>query len=203
MIKIHVSLAERLLFSCDPKMKYNMDEKTTTNNNIHKAPLLNKHKKQQTWNKSVVKKKHFKHRWMDFPWIPHFITNLGPLRQNDGGWRKINSSKTMRRFPLPPGRLAPWNWHNRDHELTNLADQAIQMLSSWWFQPALVCYFEVESVPYFNRETSRGSGFHAFFLRHIIWWSNNPKNIRPWRLTWNIIIEVWFRSFSFLNGWWL
>ena len=57
------------------------------------------------------------------------------FRQNDGGWRKINSSKTMRRFPLPPGRLAPWNWHNRDHELTNLADQAIQMLSSWWFQP--------------------------------------------------------------------
>ena len=26
-----------------------------------------------------------------------------------------------------------------------------------------------------------------------------PRNY-PWRLTWNIIMEVWFRSFSFLNG---
>ena len=26
-------------------------------------------------------------------------------------------------------------------------------------------------------------------------------NIHPWRSTWNIIMEVWFRSFSFLNGW--
>ena len=26
-------------------------------------------------------------------------------------------------------------------------------------------------------------------------------HVHPWRLTWNIIMEVWFRSFSFLNGW--
>ena len=25
--------------------------------------------------------------------------------------------------------------------------------------------------------------------------------VHPWRLTWNIIMEVWFRSFSFLHGW--
>ena len=28
----------------------------------------------------------------------------------------------------------------------------------------------------------------------------NETNIHPWRLTWNIIMEVWFRSFPFLNG---
>ena len=28
-----------------------------------------------------------------------------------------------------------------------------------------------------------------------------PSWLHPWRLTWNIIKEVWFRSFSFLNGW--
>ena len=27
--------------------------------------------------------------------------------------------------------------------------------------------------------------------------------LHPGRLTWNIIMEVWFRSFSFLNGWFL
>ena len=26
------------------------------------------------------------------------------------------------------------------------------------------------------------------------------KDVHPGRLTWNIIMEVWFRSFSFLNG---
>ena len=25
--------------------------------------------------------------------------------------------------------------------------------------------------------------------------------LHPWRSTWNIIMKVWFRSFSFLNGW--
>ena len=25
--------------------------------------------------------------------------------------------------------------------------------------------------------------------------------VHPWKLTWNIIMEVWFRSLSFLNGW--
>ncbi len=29
----------------------------------------------------------------------------------------------------------------------------------------------------------------------------NQETLHPWRLTWNIIMEVWFRSFSFLNGW--
>ena len=31
----------------------------------------------------------------------------------------------------------------------------------------------------------------------------NKHTLHPGRLTWNIIMEVWFRSFSFLNGWWL
>ena len=85
------------------------------------SAIVKQTQKPQTWSKSVVKENNISNTgWMDFPWIPHFITTLGPLRQNDGGWRKINSSKTMRRFPLPPGRLAPSNWHNRDHELTNL-----------------------------------------------------------------------------------
>ena len=33
------------------------------------------------------------------------------------------------------------------------------------------------------------------------WGFGKLKPIHPGRLTWNIIMEVWFRSFSFLNGW--
>ena len=29
----------------------------------------------------------------------------------------------------------------------------------------------------------------------------NHPTLHPWRLTWNMIMEVWFRSFSLLNGW--
>ena len=73
-----------------------------------------------------------------------------------------------------PSTVAPENWDDFWIRRFNVHHSILE----WYvlFSGALVCYFEVESVPG-QRRPSRGSGVHAFFLRHIIWWSNNPKNM--------------------------
>ena len=50
-----------------------------------------------------------------------------------------------------------------------------------------------QDVLHLNPGHYQSCGLHIFY--HEFWW------IHPWRLTWNIIMEVWFRSLSFLNGW--
>ena len=47
----------------------------------------------------------------------------------------------------------------------------------------------------------KSNRLQARFEERMSWGFGKLKPIHPGRLTWNIIMEVWFRSFSFLNGW--
>ncbi len=93
MIKIHVSLHRQFSFLGSQEEMEDGWKKTQT----FTAHLLKKNKKQQQMNQvCLLEKQHFQHRGSaDQPPLKW------TLRQNDGGWR-INSSRTMRRFPPPP-----------------------------------------------------------------------------------------------------
>ena len=77
----------------------------------------------------------------------------------------------------------------------NRLDPALDRHFDTWSSTARKARLRAQTLPW-DKECGRAKNT-AVEKSHSI----HVTGIHPWRLTWNIIMEVCFRSFSFLNGW--
>ena len=88
---------------------------------------------------------------------------------------------------LPPLRVRPGGCHPTSARPVTTATAICKAPSLKGFKEAASNAFKAWSC--FVKD---GWIFQQIFQQYVV---------HPGRLTWNIIMEVWFRSFSFLNGW--